>query len=181
MGQLNFFITKDEIKNEIDQLLISKEYTLFKEKFFDSKFPQPVSAKSDLTKTDKMILWINHSLSKPNCSSKGGGEMKGKFLFDLYKDPVIEFDLGKTTGKLISPGRLYYKTGWIEKEELRKLHTKLTNRLVRTFKKKLNPIPNHKPFYISEETIALLNKGYELELGEGGMRVNKNILINIKS
>jgi hypothetical protein len=172
MGQLNFFITRDEIKRKIDQLLISKEYLLFNEYFFDSRFPEPVTSTTGLDKTEEMIIWINHSV-KPKCSLKGEAEMKGKFLFDLYKDPVIELDLGKIKGKLISPGRLYYKSGRIEKEDLRKLHGKLTNRLIRTFKKNLKTTTKLKPFYVSEGIIALLNKGYELELGEGGMRINK--------
>jgi len=173
MGQLNFFMTKDEIVTEIKLLLLSNNYTLFDKTFFDSEIPESISDTEKLNDVDKITIWINNAKYQPKCSSRGAGKMTGKFLFDYYKDPIIEFDLGKTAGKLFSPSRLFYKTGWLEDKDLRELHTKSTNKLVRTFKKKLTTTNRLKPFYISESVIKHLSNDYELELGDGGMRVNK--------
>ena len=176
MGQLNFFMTNEEIVNEINQLLISESYTVFKGRFFDSETPESINNFANLNETKKLTIWVNNNKYKPKCSSKGGGKMMGKFLFDCFKDPIIEFDLGITSDNLLSPSRLFYKTGWVDDKELRQIHIKLTNKLVRTFKKRLTTAHHLKPFYISESIINLLNDNYELELGQGGMRVNKNTI-----
>jgi hypothetical protein len=173
MGQLNFFMTKEELVEEINQLLISEEYLLFEGAFFDSKIPKQINKKGKVGKLDRITIWIRNSKCYPTCSLKGEGEMKGKFLFDIYKDPIIEMDLGSLHNKLFSPGRLYYKTGWIKDEGLRKKHTKLTNKLVRMFKKRLITSGQFKPFYISEEVVKLIKKDHEIELGEGGMGMMK--------
>ncbi len=174
MGQLNFFMTKDEIVSEIKQLFISDDYILFDRTFFDSQIPEAISEIKNIDSVDRITIWIKNNKRLPSCSLKGEGQMSGKFLFDNYKDPIIEFDLGKTANKLFSPSRLFYKIGWLEDGELRALHTKLTNKLVRTFKKKLTTTSRLKPFYITESVVKHLANDYELELGEGGMRVNKH-------
>lgn len=174
MGQLNFFMTKGELVNEIKQLIISDHYLLFDKAFFDSECPEMINEISNIDSIDRIIIWIKNDKRLPTCSSKGLGQMEGKFLFDIYKDPIIEFDLGKTSKKLFSPSRLFYKTGWIDDKEVRELHTKFANKLVRTFKKKLITTSRLKPFYITESVSNHLASDYELELGEGGMRVTKH-------
>jgi hypothetical protein len=128
---------------------------------------------TNVDKIDKVIIWVKNKQSEPKCSSKGAGEMTGKFLFDIYKDPIIELDLGRTNDNIISASRLFYKTGWIADEELREVHTKSTNKIVRTFTKKLTTTEKLKPFYISQDTIKRLDEGYEVELGTRGMKVSK--------
>ncbi len=167
-------MTRDEIESEIKQLLISDDYILFDKTFFDSENPEAICEIKNIDSVDRIIIWIKNNKTLPSCSLKGEGKMSGKFLFDNYKDPIIEFDLGKTVDKLFSPSRLFYKTGWLEDKELRELHTKLTNKLVRTFKKKLTTTSRLKPFYVTESIVKHLTSDYELELGEGGMRVNKH-------
>ncbi|MGK2863758.1 MAG: hypothetical protein ACSLE0_17630 [Chitinophagaceae bacterium] len=166
-------MTKEEIADELNQLIFSDSYILFDRTFFNSEVPVPISTIEELSETDRITIWINNNKFAPKCSSKGAGKMTGKFLFDYYKDPVIEFDLGKITSNLVSPSRLFYKTGWVDDKELREIHIKSANRIVRTFKKKLITTQRLKPFYISHSIISLLNKNYELELGEGGTRVTK--------
>jgi len=74
---------------------------------------------------------------------------------------------------LLSPSRLFYKTGWVIDDELRDIHTKTTNKLIRTIKKKLITTEKIKPFYITNDIIAHLKNGFYLELGQGGIRLNK--------
>ena len=176
MGQLNFFMTNEEIANEINQLLASSSYTLYNGRFFNSETPEPATNIEDFIDCDKMTIWVNNNKYQARCSKEGAGEMSGKYLFDYYKDPIIELDIGKTSDNLRLPSRLFYKTGWVVDAEVRKLHITFTNKLVRAVKKNLTTTQRLKPFYISESVIELLNKNYELELGEGGMRVNKHNL-----
>lgn len=176
MSQLNFFMTKDELLNEINQLLNSDDYILFDKTFFDSESPERINQITNIDSLNRIIIWVKNDNRLPTCSSKGLGQMEGKFLFDIYKDPIIELDIGKTAQKLFSPSRLFYKAGWIENKELRELHTKFANKLVRTFKKKLVTTSRLKPFYITESVANYLTSDYELELGEGGMRVTKHDL-----
>lgn len=174
MSQLNFFMTKNELVNEINQLLSSGFYLLFDKTFFDSENPETISKITNIDSLARIIIWIKNDKRLPKCSAKGAGQMEGKFLFDIYKDPIIELDIGKTAKRLFSPSRLFYKSGWINDKELRELHTKIANKLVRTFKKKLITTSRLKPFYMTESVANHLTNDYELELGEGGMRVTKH-------
>jgi hypothetical protein len=174
MSQLNFFMTKDELVNEINQLLNSEDYLLFDKTFFDSESPETVSKITNIESLDRIVIWIKNDKLVPTCSAKGAGQFEGKFLFDVYKDPIIELDIGKKKMRLFSPNRLFYKAGWIDDKELRELHIKSATKLVRTFKKKLITTSRIKPFYITESVANHLTNGYELELGEGGMRVTKH-------
>ena len=173
MGQLNFFMTEDEIVNEVTDLFLSDNFILFDKAFFDEKVPEPVNSITNLNEIDKLIIWVKNSQFEPKCLLKGEADYSGKFHFDTYKDPIIELDLGRTIDKVLSPSRLYYKTGWIANEELRTVHSKTKNKIVRTFKKKLTTTNRLKPFYLSPNIIKLLNDGYEVELGMGGKRMSK--------
>jgi hypothetical protein len=173
MGQLNFFMTNNEIVELISSLILSGDYIVFEGKFFRGEIPNPFHGEGDISKSKNLVIWVRNSIYYPKCTSIGSEKMTGNFLFDVYKDPVIEFDLGQSNDKLLSPGRLFYKTGWIENEELRQKHTKFTNKVVRTFKKHLFTNPSLSPFYISQGIKELLKDGYELELGRGGMRLGE--------
>jgi hypothetical protein len=173
MGQLNFFMTENEIVHEVNQLILSNNFTIFDKSFFDDEIPKSISSITNANQISRFIIWVNNSNSEPKCSSNAAGDFKGKFLFNIYKDPIIELDFGHAVDNVIPASRLYYKTGWIENEGLRDVHTKSTNRIARTFKKKLTTTKRLKPFYISQDIIKRLEEGFEVELGTGGMRVSK--------
>src|SRR5690606_32952901 len=102
------------------------------------------------------------------------GKYSDYFLFDYYYDPIIELDNCKFSNGLISPGRLFYKTGWIKNIELNLIHKKMAGKLVKIFKKDLLDIPS--AFKMSLGVKRLIEEGSEIELGEGGLRLsNKNI------
>ncbi|WP_207496760.1 hypothetical protein [Aridibaculum aurantiacum] len=166
-------MTEYEILNEVNELLASRDFIIFDRAFFDDEVPKAVNDFRSIEQVDKLIIWLRNRQSEPRCLSKGTGEMTGKYLFNTYKDPIIQFDIGRTIDKLVSPSRLYYKFGWIADDELRELHGKLTTKIVRSFKKKLITSKRLKPFYISEGINKRLDEGYEVELGKGGMRVSK--------
>lgn len=171
MSQLNFFMTKGEIITKLKGLLSNEEYLIFKGVFFDNQKPIPVLNIDELENFNDLIIWVNNDICEPICTEKGEGNYKGKFLFDYYKQPIIEFENCIVDEKLISPGRLFFKTGWIENLELRKLHTKKTNKIVRQFN--LNLISVSEQFKISSEIKNLMFNGYEIELGINGIRLNK--------
>lgn len=172
MGQLNFFMTHDEILNEVKQLIDSDTFLLFNEAYFNTETPFPITESSEIENSKRLIIWIKNEITQPKCSGKGVGNYCDKFLFDYYYDPIIEFDIEQIKGNLISASRLFYKTGWITDNELRVYHTKQTNKIIRQFKKRLQTFEKLKPFYISNGVIDLLDKGYEIELGDGGLRLN---------
>lgn len=176
MSQLNFFMTKEEMISEVNQLILSRDFTVLDERSFDSQTPKAIS-KLNIDSSRGITIWINNPIGLPNCSLKGEGSFEGKFLFDIYKDPIIELDFGKEESKLFTPSRLFYKAGLIENKELRDLHSKLANHIVMRFKKKLTTTSHLKPFYISNALLEFLSDGYELELGQGGLRVNKDKLL----
>ena len=101
----------------------------------------------------------------------GQGEYLNYYTFDYFKDPVIEFTGCIFSDNLISPGRLYYKSGWIENDNLRTKHKKQAQKLLKLFSKNLSVISS--PFSVSLGIRELLNNGFELELGKGGMRITK--------
>ena len=176
MGQLNFFMTKEEIYNEVQELIDSEFFELFQGSFFLSENPKPLSKPLQINETKLLIIWVKNKVNQPKFSSKGLGENVGKFTFDYLYDPIIEFEINIPINNIISPSRLFYKTGWISDIELRNLHVKVTNKLVRNLKKRLLISNVTKPFYISKGIINLLENGFELELGSGGKIINKDII-----
>ena len=171
MSQLNFFMTKEEIMTRLKGLLSNGEYLVFKGVFFDNQKPIPVLNIDELENFNDLIIWINNDICDPICTENGKGNYEGKFLFDYYKQPIIEFENCIINDKLISPGRLFFKSGWIENSELRKLHTKKANKMVRQFN--LNLIDISKPFKISSDIKEMIFNGYEIELGISGSRLNE--------
>ena len=171
MSQLNFFFTDYELRERLQSILSSGDYKIFIGRFFKTDIPKQVNNISDLNRFDSLTIWVNNEFCEPICTHKGQGVYNNDFLFDIYKDPIIELDNCKLTDKLMTAGRLYFKSGWIENAELNQLHKKLANKLIRFFKKDLVTISS--PFMISSEIAEIIEKGFEIELGEGGKRINK--------
>jgi hypothetical protein len=176
MGQINFFVTKEETYDLIEELIISDLFLLYIGSFFETEEPINITSALEIKDTKRITIWIKNSLTKPKCSKTGAGEFAKKFMFDIYFDPIIEFDIRNAHDNLLSPSRLYYKAGWVKDNALKELHIKTTQKLVRTIKKKLISSEKLKPFYITKGTLELLDKGYELELGPGGRRINRHTL-----
>lgn len=172
MGQLNFFMTHDEILNEVKQLIDSDTFLLFDGACFNLETPFPMTELKEIENSKRLIIWIKNEIIQPKCSRKGAGDYCDKFLFDNYYDPIIEFDIEQIKDNLIPASRLFYKAGWINDNALRVYHRKQSNKIVRQFKKRLQTFERLKPFYISNGVIDLLDKGYEIELGDGGLRLN---------
>lgn len=174
MSQLNFFSTQDEILSKVNTILCSGEFIVFNGTAFNTRTPEPVSELSQVTGFKNLTLWIKNSHRNPLCSSIGSGELAGKFLFDHYKDPVIEIENCSYRDNLVSPGRVYFKAGWVEEEELRKLHQKLGNKVFRVFDK--DSLRVEKLWRVSPEVKSWVSQGVELELGINGKRVTKENL-----
>jgi len=136
MSQLNFLFTDHELKKRLQSILSSGDYTIFVGRFFKTETPNQIKNIEDLKCFDNLTIWINNAFCKPICIHKGQGVYCNDFLFDNHRDPIIELDNCKFSDKLITPGRLYFKSGWIENKELDQLHKKMANKLVRILKKR---------------------------------------------
>lgn len=121
---------------------------------------------------------MNNKFAKSICSQKGKGDYADYYLFDYYYDPIIELDNCKFSNGVISSGRLFYKSGWIKDNELNQIHKKMASKLIRIFSRDLVSI--FSPFKISNGVKKLVQDGFEIELGDGGMRLNKEN-INVSS
>jgi hypothetical protein len=99
-------------------------------------------------------------------------------MFDYYKDPIIQFTDCKRTPTLISPGRIFYKAGWVEHEALRQKHKNWGIRVSRLIDKRLYKL--NSIWRISDDVKDWVAKGGNLELGPGGRVVNKDNLTSIR-
>jgi hypothetical protein len=159
------------MNERLNELILTEDLHIFNGSSFDAQKPIPISAVDQLKDFSRAIIWVINKYESPICSSKGLGDFENKFLFDYYKQPIIEIDNCKVANNLISPGRVYYKAGWIDNADLRKLHKRMAEKIRRHFNKGLLPISF--PFKFSDGIRNLLFKGYELELGHGGKKINR--------
>lgn len=171
MSQVNFFLSDNEVRTLLLKLVETNEVLIFNGCFFDVEFPEPVNSINDLSDSKELTFWLKNDFVQPKCSGLAGGERAGKFLFDYYNDPIIEFENCIWTEKLISPGRIFYKAGWIQNEELRKLHINWTSRVAKLFTKGLKKLDT--PWRISVSIENWVLQGGLVELGKGGKVVGK--------
>jgi hypothetical protein len=160
------------MKEKLKELMVSGQFQIFEGSFFDIPSPVPLVTKDQLKEFKRIIIWVTNQYRHASCSGKGRGNFENKYLFDYYKDPIIELENCKISNRVISPGRIFYKAGWIDNADLRQLHEKAANKVRRLFNKGLSPLSP--PFKISDGVKKLLLKGYEIELGEGGKKINQN-------
>ena len=151
--------------------MLSEDFQVFNGIFFDTQNPVPVSNVDQLKEFSRLIIWVNNKYEPAICASKGLGDFENKFLFNHYKQPVIEIENCTVVNKLISPGRVYYKAGWIDNADLQQLHKRMAEKVKRHFNKGLFSISP--PFKISDGIKTLISTGYELELGQGGKKINR--------
>jgi hypothetical protein len=170
MSQLNFFLTDNELRDILRFAQQTGDYKIFIGRFFKNLKPIQINNVDELIDFDSLTIWVNNNFVEPICSQKGRGNFADYVLFDYYNDPIIELDNCKFSNGLISPGRLFYKIGWIKNNELSLIHKKMASKLVRIFNKDLINISS--PFKISAGIDKLIRDGYEIELGEGGLRLN---------
>ncbi len=171
MSQLNFFLTDTELKDKLRFVHQTGDYKIFVGRFFKSNNPSQINDIDELVDFDNLTIWVNNKIVEPICSQKGQGEYADYVLFDYYYDPIIELDNCRISNGLISPGRLFYKTGWIKNNELSLIHKKMASKLVRIFNKDLISVSSL--FKISVGVNKLMQDGFEIELGEGGLRLNE--------
>lgn len=171
MSQLNFFLTDTELRDKLRLAHQTGDYKIFVGRFFKTNNPIQVSDIDELCDFDSLTIWVNNKFVESICSLKGQCDYTDYFLFDYYYNPIIELDNCRFSNGLISPGRLFYKTGWIKNNELNLIHKKMASKLVRIFNKDLINVSS--PFKISAGVEKLIQDGYEIELGEGGLRLNK--------
>lgn len=174
MSQLNFFLFTDEILLKLNSLIKTGEVNVFQGKFFKKEIPDPVTDINEITDLSKLTFWFKNDVKEPKCYLLHSGVNKGLFLFDYYKDPIIEFSDCIRTSDLISPGRIFYKAGWIEDAQLRQNHKKWSARVTRLFGKDLMKIYNF--WRISNPVINWVNNEGCLEFEPGGLKINKENL-----
>jgi hypothetical protein len=171
MSQLNFFLTQDEIASKIKAILTMDCFFVFNGKAFNTSKPEPISDVIQTAGFVILILWLKNSRKAPSASIDGAGALAGKFLFDYLKDPILAIENCTYIDGLFTPGRIYFKAGWIEDKELRKEHQNAGNKLLKIFDE--NTIKVQKVWRVSQNVKKLVMEGCELELGSKGFRINK--------
>ncbi|WDF76948.1 hypothetical protein PQ469_23985 [Mucilaginibacter sp. KACC 22773] len=171
MSQLNFFITRDETISILNALIDTCEVDVFIGGAFEQEKPAPVSKITTLIDADYFTLWLKNEFREPKGFKLNHGDNKDRFIFDYYKDPIMQFADCKRTPALISPGRIFYKAGWVEHDELRQKHKNWGIRVSRLIDKRLHKL--NSIWRISDDVKDWVVNGGNLELGPGGMIINK--------
>lgn len=174
MSQLNFFFSKKDLQERVLSIIESKEVEVFIGAFHDTDTPRSIRSVKEIGEFDRLVLWLKNEVKEPRCTSTGSGEMEGKFLFDYLRDPIIEIDNTTVSNNLMSPGRMFYKSGWIENEELRKKHKIWANRIYKLFD--TNTLKINKTWRVSKSVEEWINKGGKIELGRGGVVLSKEMI-----
>ncbi len=171
MSQLNFFFSKEEILDKIEAIMSSKEVAIFNGLFHDTESPKPTGKIKELGEFTKLVLWLRNDVKEPKCSGNGRGIMEGKYFFDILKDPIIEINNIKFSNGLMSPGRIFYKTGWFENEDLNRKHKRWANRVYKLFDK--DTLKVYKTWRVSKAVKEWIDAGGTIELGSNGMVLDK--------
>lgn len=174
MSQLTFFITRDETISILNTLIDTGEINIFIGGSFEQEKPEPIIKLTTLIDSDCFTLWLKNDFKEAKGIKMTQGHNKNRFVFDYYRDPIIEFTDCKRTPSLISPGRIFYKAGWIEHDALREKHKNWGKNVSRLIDKRLNKL--NSIWRISDGVKDWVEKGGNLELGSGGMIINKDNL-----
>jgi len=178
MSQLNFFITRDETISILNVLIDTGQVDIFIGESFEAEKPEPVTRITDSIDSNRFILWLKNEFREPKGFKLNQGDNKDRFMFDYYKDPIIQFTDCKRTPTLISPGRIFYKAGWVEHEALRQKHKNWGIRVSRLIDKRLDKL--NSIWRISDDVKDWVVNGGNLELGPGGKIVYKDNLTSIR-
>ncbi|SEO66338.1 hypothetical protein SAMN05192574_110177 [Mucilaginibacter gossypiicola] len=171
MSQLNFLLLPDEILDRLNSIIQKNDALVFSGRFFEHEHPKPFEIKEDTSLPDELTLWLNNSKKMPRGEIITEGPFKGKFAFDYYKDPIIQFHNCVTAQTTIHSGRIFYKSGWIDDDVLRSKHKKWAAKTTRIIDRNLQKL--NKFWRISTAVEEWVNEGGSLELGPGGLIVNK--------
>lgn len=172
MSQLNFFITETELFEKLTEAQSQCNISIFGGRFFERIHPEPVPDIAAATALQNLIIWSNSNFGIPTCSRKGLGKNEGLYLFDYHFDPIIEITVCAINDKLLSPGRIFYKNGWIKHPDLDQLHTSVCRKIRRIFAKELCDLSP--PFKFSKNVKNMMSNGFRVELGVGGMQLPKS-------
>jgi hypothetical protein len=165
MSQLNFLLTEHEFKEKLRIVHQTGDYMIFAGRSFKSGRPIAIQNFDGPFVDDDFTIWVKNDFVEPVCSSRGTGDFAECYLFDYYHDPMIELDGCKYSNGLISPGRLFYKAGWIKHPELRLIHKRMASKLLRIFSKGLTNFSSH--VKISAGVEKQIQDGFRIEVGLG--------------
>ncbi|WP_266204502.1 hypothetical protein [Pontibacter kalidii] len=171
MSQLNFFFDKKDIQKKVLAIIALNEAEVFRGSFYETDAPRPIGSIEELGEFESLVLWLRNGFREPKCSSKGSGEIERKYLFDYMKDPIIVIDNSTVSNNLMAPSRIYYKSGWVKNEELRKKHKDWATRIYKLFDK--DTLKIKKTWRVSKSVEDWINSGGEIELGRGGLVLNR--------
>lgn len=110
MSQINFFMTQDDERAFVEMLLSRSDTLLFSGRSFPTPSPEPVRHPRMIEAVEEVSLVNSQLMPEPRCSGRGRGEHKGKYLFEMYEDPFIEFQRCAWEQEILIPGRLHMQT-----------------------------------------------------------------------
>ncbi len=125
---------KDD-KVDFLNFILSKEIIAYDGRFFNSKSPESIKDVNKLSACKEITL-IEESLSNNYYPIyEGRGEFEGKWCFDLYNSPNIEFSVPyKVKSNELVSGRIFAKMGWLKNDEDNKKYKSSYRKLERWIK-----------------------------------------------
>jgi len=135
MSQVNFFMTKDDEDAFLDFLFSRKDTHVLSGRFFDTRDPTPLLSKTDVSDVTELTLVNKEIMPQPATDKHGSGASTGKFLFDLFRDPTIEFSRSRLSKQRLLSGRIYAKIGWLQPKEANAVYKSWFGSLERWLKK----------------------------------------------
>jgi hypothetical protein len=136
MSQINFFQSREDEIEFTNFLFDQQDTWILSGSFFQKSKPEPLSSRQ-LPIAQNQITLINKILMpKIEVTTRGLGDLSNVFLFDMYKDPCIQFSRSTLEGNVLLPGRIFAKIGYLEPAETNSLYKSWYSKLERWIKKR---------------------------------------------
>lgn len=136
MSQTNFFMTHEDEDAFFDFLCSRDDTHVLCGRLFESRNPIPVSTKNGLGKIPDLTLVNKEIMPRLKASARGGGDLKGKYLFDMFRDPAIELSRSRISKGRMLNGRIYAKIGWLKPKEANTVYNSWYSAIERWLKKR---------------------------------------------
>src|SRR4051794_26174184 len=140
MSQLNLFMTTEDEAAFFDVLFARTDTHVLRGSSFASRRPAPMSSRREIGKADALTLVNKDLMPVPRASSRGAGELTGRYVFELFRDPTIELTRSRRSKRRLVNGRLHAKIGWLKPAEANAVYQAWYRAIERGLKKHYRPV-----------------------------------------
>ena len=117
MSQVNFFMLPEDEDQFVSFLAARSDTHILIGRSFSSPEPQPVRELPPASETSHVTLLNAKIRPTPSCRPSASGASGGAYMFELMRDPFIEFSRSSLCDDLLLPGRIFAKIGWLDSQE----------------------------------------------------------------